>query len=162
MLNWLRRLLDQLQDRLVAALFTQLSQVPPGFAYLGYVVFAICLTGWVKRHIPMIPLDPDSPMFRQPGGARLWMRLSWFRLLLVLGAAGIGFILPEKLADFFWRNPYTPDADVLGPLGRIAELVGLVCGFRIGWHCQYQLNLLMLIGLLGWFLLNIGNWVVGN
>jgi hypothetical protein len=139
-----------------------LSCVPPGLGYLGYIIFAIWLTRWVENFIPMIPLNPDSPLFRQPGGARLWMRLGLFSLVWVIGAAGLGAYIPNELATTVWRNPFAQDADTLGPIGRIAELVGLVCGIKIGWHCQYQLNLLMLIGLIGWGLLSVAQFVCGS
>ena len=48
-----------------------------------------------------------------------------------------------QLPDTIWRNPYDPLADTLGPMGRIAQLVGLICGFRIAMQCQYQLNLMI-------------------
>jgi hypothetical protein len=42
---------------------------------------------------------------------------------------------------------------------RIADLVGLVCGFEIGMHCRFQLSLLIFIGLLGYFGLGITEWM---
>jgi hypothetical protein len=164
--DWLVNQIDSLTGHLLTwlglFLVWLLSCLPPGFGYFGYIVFAIWLTWWVSRHIPMIPLNPQSPMFSQPGGGRLWVRLGMFDLLLAVGGAGIGAYIPDQLADTIWRNPYAPFADTLGPMGRIAELVGLVCGFRIAMHCRYQLNLLMFVGLMGYFGIRVAAWVLGG
>jgi hypothetical protein len=164
--DWLLSPLDRLTGTLTtglgAALLWLLSQVPPGLGYFGYIVFVIWLAGWVSRHVRMIPLNPASPMFGQPGGTRLWMHLSWFRVLLVIGVAGFGAYIPALAASTIWRDPNPTITDTLGPMGRLAELVGLVCGFRIAWRCQYQLNLLMVIGFVGWALLSVAGWVFGS
>jgi hypothetical protein len=47
-------------------------------------------------------------------------------------------------------------------MGRIAQLVGLVCGFRIAMHCRYQLNLLMFVGLMGYAGIRVAAWVLGG
>lgn len=139
-----------------------LTAVPPSFGYFVYIGFAIWLTGWVSRHVPMIPLNPQSPMFHHPGGGRLWLRLGMFDLLLAVGGAGIGAYIPYQLANTIWRDPYDSFADTLGPMGRIAQLVGLVCGFRIAMHCRYQLNLLIFVGLVGYFGIMVAAWVSGG
>jgi hypothetical protein len=139
-----------------------LSCLPPRTGYFGYIIFALWLTGWVSRHVPMIPLNPRHPMFDQPEGDRLWVALCMFDLLLAAGGAEIGFYIPNELADTIYRIPFEPGADTLGPIGRIAEVVGLVCGFRIALHCRYQLSLLMVIGGLGYLGLSIAGWVLGG
>jgi hypothetical protein len=164
--DWLVGRIDWLTGELFTlaglALVWLLTAVPSGLGYFGYIAFAIWLAGWVSRHVPMIPLNPQSPMFHHPGGARLWLRLGMFDLLLAAGGAGIGAYIPNQLADTIWRNPYDPLADTLGPIGRIAQLVGLFCGFRIAMHCRYQLNLLIFLGLIGYFGINLAAWVAGG
>jgi hypothetical protein len=158
-LNWLT---SQFLVQAGLALVWMLTCLPPGLGYVGYIVAALWLSGWVSRHIPMTPLNPNSPMFHQPGGGRLWLRLGMFDLLLAAGGAGIGAYIPAGLADTIWRNPYNPFVDTLGPMGRMAEIVGLACGFRIAIHCRLQLNLLMVIGLIGYFGLRTAAWVLGG
>jgi hypothetical protein len=81
---------------------------------------------------------------------------------LVIGVAGFGAYIPALLASTIWRDPNPTITDTLGPMGRLAELVGLICGFRIAWRCLYQLNLLMVIGFVGWALLSVAGWVFGS
>jgi hypothetical protein len=139
-----------------------LENLPPGLGYSSYVILVTWLTGWVCRHVPMILLNPESPMFHQPGGGRLWLRLGMFDLLLAAGGAGIGAYIPCELADTIWRNPYNPFVDTLGPMGRLAEIAGLVCGFRIAMHCRFQINLLMVVGVVGYVGVRITAWVLGG
>ncbi|MGH3636746.1 MAG: hypothetical protein ACRDTS_22195 [Mycobacterium sp.] len=107
-------------------------------------MLAIWLTRWGVRHIRPVPLNPAHPMFQQPGGVRLWRWTGGFRLLLIVVAAGSGFALP------------------LGALGRLSEVVGLVCGAVIGYVCQYQLNVLFVVGMIGYSQWSVTHWVVGR
>jgi len=85
-----------------------------------------------------------------------------FDLLLAAGGAGIGAYIPCELADTIWRNPYNPFVDTLVPMGRLAEIAGLVCGFRIAMHCRFQINLLMVVGVVGYVGVRITAWVLGG
>jgi hypothetical protein len=164
--DWLSNQLNWLTSQFFAwagqPLVWMLTYLPPGLGYVSYIVVALWLSGWVSRHIPMIPLNPSTPMFHQPGGGRLWLRLGMFDLLLAAGGAGIGAYIPAELDETIWRNPHNPFVDTLGPMGRMAEIVGLACGFRIAIHCRFQLNLLMVIGLIGYFGLRTAAWVLGG
>jgi hypothetical protein len=126
LLDWIPGPGDLLGD-LLLGLGWLLSCVPPSIGYLGYIILAIWLTRWVLRHVRPIPLNPESPLFQQPGGWRPWMQLNWFQAILVLGATEIGFSIPQALANTIWRNPITFDPNELGVVGHLAEIVGLVC-----------------------------------
>jgi hypothetical protein len=139
-----------------------LAQVPPPLGFLGYIVLALWLTRWVVRHVQPVPLNPADPMFQQPGGALPWICLSGLRLLLIAVAAGGGFALPQSLANSLWRDPHAFGDVPLGVLGRLSEIVGLVCGLVIGVTCQYQFNVLFAVGLIGYWLWRLVLWVVGG
>lgn len=139
-----------------------LAQMPPSLGFLGYIALAIWLTRWVVRHVRPVPLDLAHPMFRQPGGALPWFCVGGFRLLMIAAVAGSGFALPQALADTVWRAPYSFGDAPLGALGRLSEIVGLVCGAVIGYVCQYQLNVLFVTGMIGYGLWSVMHWVVGR
>lgn len=139
-----------------------LAQLPPSLGFLGYMTLAIWLTRWVVRHVQPVPPDPTHPMFQQPGGALLWLWTSAARLLPIAVAAMCGFALPQALADAVWHPRYGFGDVPLGALGRLSEVVGLVCGAVIGYFCQYQLIVLFLAGMIGYGLWNVMQWVVGR
>lgn len=139
-----------------------LAQVPPPAGFLGYMALAVWLTSWVVRHVRPVPPDPTHPMFHQPGGARLWFGVGAFRLLVIVIVAGTGFALPQALANALWHDPYRFGDAPLGALGRLSEVVGLVCGAVVGYVCQYQLNALLVVGMIGYGLWSVMQWVVGR
>jgi hypothetical protein len=129
--------------------------------FLGYMALVIWLTRWVVRHVPPVPLNPGHPMFQQPVGALPWLCVSGFRLLLIVIVAGSGFAWPQALADLVWHDPYRFGDAPLGAVGRLSEIVGLVCGAVIGYVCQYQLNVLFVFGMVTYGLWSVAHWVVG-
>ena len=139
-----------------------LAQVPPSLGFLGYMALMIWLTRWVARHVRPVPLNPAHPMFRQPGGVLPWFCVSGFRLLVIAAVAMCGFALPQALANAVWRPPYSFGDAPLGALGRLSEVVGLVCGAVIGYVCQYQLNVLFVVGMIGYGLWSVMHWVMGR
>ena len=94
----------------------------------------------------------------------MWFGTGSFRLLLIFGVAiTAGLSLPQVLADNTWHDPrISPAGDGLGAMGRLSELVDFFCGGIIGYRCQYQLNLLFVVGGIGYGLIHIARWVLAG
>jgi hypothetical protein len=160
--SWLDWVLDP--DRVLGWLLIEMGQVlpliPMPLFFLGYIVAAIALTRWVVRRVVPMPIDPRHPLFRQPGGERLWVGTSLVRGLLVLGVAVIGFALPDALADTIWHAPYSMGELRIGIMGRLAEIAGVGCGLIIGLVAQAQLAALFLLGMIGWAGWQLLQWII--
>ncbi len=139
-----------------------LEHLPPAFGFAGYIVLLIGLTRWTMRHVQPVPINVAHPTFQQPGGGLVWFGTGSFRLLLIFGAAvTAGLSLPQAIADSMWHDVRTsPPGDGLGAMGRLSELVGLVCGGMIGCRCQYYLNVLFVVGGITYGLMHVARWVL--
>lgn len=137
-----------------------LPLIPMPLFFLGYIVAAVGLTRWVVRRVVPMPIDPRHLLFRQLGGEGLWVGTSIVRGLLVLGVAVIGFALPDALADTIWPAPYSMGELRIGIMGRLAEIIGVVCGLIIGLVAQTQLSALLLLGMIGWAGWHLLLWII--
>ena len=139
-----------------------LSLSPSWVFYLGYMIFGVWLTRWVLRHVRPVFADQRQFSAQYPGNVALPNGAGFVRGLAILTATAFGAGLPYSLAPL-WKDPQVWGAqDALGIMGRLAIIVGGICGFLIGSVCDFHLIAIFVLGMAGYLVWHILLWIFGG
>ena len=132
-----------------------LGMLPTAPVFLAYIVGAVLLTRAVLRHMRPVTFDLDHPALNP----RAWL----LQLMALLFCGGTGFLLPRVISDVMVAcQPHvlgfgTPTP--IGFIGRLAELIGGVCGLVIGVYAFGHILRWTVIGCCGFLALRVLQWV---
>ena len=145
----------------------QLGMLPTAPVFLAYIIGAVLLTRAVLRHVRPMAFDLDHPALnpRAWAGVHPHTGFGLLQLMALLFCCGTGFLLPRVINDAMIAcQPHvwgfgTPMP--IGFLGRLAELVGGVCGLVIGVYAFGHILRWTVIGCCGFLALRVLQWVAG-